>query len=95
MFQNNDFGQHVATYDPQALLATAEARLAGVPTGSGWFLRLAYALRNSFISRLARNATITVSATWKFDSQCSAYGTHLKLQEVLSQRWRERRADLI
>lgn len=45
----------------QALLAKAEARLAGVPTGSGWFLRLAYGLGNSFVWRLLRNATVTVS----------------------------------
>lgn len=45
----------------QALLAEAEARLAGVRAKSGWPLRLALGLASSFVGRIVRNLTVTVS----------------------------------
>lgn len=45
---------------PQALLAKAEARLAGVSTRPGWVARLVSGLAGSFVGRIIRDLSVTV-----------------------------------
>lgn len=45
----------------QALLAKAEARLAGVRAKPGWGVRLISGLAESFVGRIVRNLSVSVS----------------------------------